>query len=901
MKRVAILVVAVSTLMIAVRWLVGDRGDAVTDVTGGAPAASRPATEETSTARSLDPATAAEREREPARDARPADPAETGASVAGRVLDAEGRPVDGATVLLGGHAEFVRRFGLPDIHRRLDGESAPRWTTTDADGRFRFEGVPPRRGYWLRSKAPPWLVAVATDLDVGEEDVDAGVLSLEAGTRVRGVVRAASGRTHEAVRVDVDVALDDAVTGPDGRFDLTIPAGIRRVDARREGWVQRPPEPRSFLAGTEVDLTITLERAASIRGRVADERGRPIAGASVRAAEARTTSDARGEFEIEAGPEGAPIDLTFDHPEHCLRLRRDVPAGTSDLRVTLAAADPVDVLCRDGEGRPVAPDRLWVAGFDSPRSLARRPSIPWRPAVPSAAAGEPTRVFVSGSTYAAVRGRTAGGDLAVAGPFRLGEEAAEATLVFGRGIDVEVAVVDAHDGTPVPGAEVFADSFEGPWCDLSTGLTRADSEGRAVLRALGPGRWLPRARHREYAEVVDSLLLRLGAGDAPPPTVRVALGRPSSVRGTLLDAHDRPVPRWPLVAEPERRPGPESRPGPVVTTDEDGRFEFDRKPPGTLRLWTPRAGFEVEPVGAGDGPLLEVPAGETIDVVARLVRVPSGAVVVRVLAAGGPAPDRRVVLAPVGRHSPYECRRAATDAGGRAAFAGLSPGRWMASLDDAVGPPRWTEVEVADGATAEVGVHLDLGSIDLVFVDATTGRPVRGPGTLRLADPDDRSSNPEAWPRVLSPDLRIDAGGRARVLDVVPARYRLLVGEVSGYHLPTPTRIEVRPGENLVLTVPLAPGGWIDLHLEGAPDQLESFRWRILDAGGVYLGTGWELSPRPGPAQTIPVERGIASGTLLVVGKGLNGRRVWRGLVPIGPDADGRFGTVVVPLALEDR
>ncbi|MFG0316692.1 MAG: hypothetical protein ACF8XB_05425, partial [Planctomycetota bacterium JB042] len=604
---------------------------------------------------------------------------------------------------------------------------------------------------------------------------------------------------------------------------------------------------------------------------------------------------ARGDFEIEAGPEGAPIDLTFDHPEHCLRLRRDVPAGTSDLRVTMAAADPVDVLCRDGEGRPVAPDHLWVAGLDSPSSLARRPSIPWRPAVPSAAVGEPTRVFVSGSTFAAVRGRTAGGDLAVAGPFRLGEEAVEATLIFGRGIDVEVAVVDAHDGAPVPGAEVFADSFEGPWCDLSTGLTRADSEGRAVLRALGPGRWLLRARHREYAGDDETSLLTVAEGAAPPPPLRVALRRPSSVRGTLLDAHGRPVPRWPLVAGPERRPGP------VALTDEDGRFEFDRRLPGTLRLGTPRAGYEVEPVGAGDEGFIEVPAGETIDLVARLVRVPAGTVVVRVLAAGGPAPDRRVVLAPGGRHSPYDRRRAATDAGGRAAFAGLRPGRWMASLDDAVGPPRWTEVEVADGATAEVAVHVELGSIDLVFVDATTGRPVRGPGTLRLADPDDPASNPEAWPGVLSPDLRIDAGGRARVLDVVPARYRLLVGDVAGYHLPTPTRIEVRPGENLVETVPLAPGGWIDLHLEGAPDQLESFRWRILDAGRVYLGVGWERSPRPGPAQTIPIERGIASGTLLVVGDGLNARRVWRGLVPIEPDADGRVRTVVVPLVLEDR
>jgi protocatechuate 3,4-dioxygenase beta subunit len=218
-----------------------------------------------------------------------------GASIAGRVLFADGPPAAGADVRV-----------APDLSQitGMDGRSIARagkaTAQADAEGRFDVSGLTDV-AYQVRAsleveegeRAGEWF-AMAKAVRPGSDPV---VLELGALFALAGQVVDRDGQPIQSFRVRATLSGSGAMFGigaekrswgfeeePEGRFQCTgLQAGAWELLVTSEGYAQSDTLdvelPRAV--GAEA-LVIALEPSASIAGVVHDTAGRPIAGARVR-------------------------------------------------------------------------------------------------------------------------------------------------------------------------------------------------------------------------------------------------------------------------------------------------------------------------------------------------------------------------------------------------------------------------------------------------------------------------------------------------------------------------------------------------------------------------------------------------------------------------------------------
>lgn len=300
----------------------------------------------------------------------------TGRFLAGIVTDAAGAPVAGASV-----------------NASRDGSIFDRYSTTDADGRFRLQSL---------SDPPLVVMTVARGFTVRREsfavlDRDDVVLVLASAGRLAGrVVDAVSGEPIESFRirfVQPQLEVGDrfgsgygyvwsepgqAFTSVDGTWrcdDQSLEVGaIFAVEATAAGYA--PAIAPRVAASPDPDpaaLVLRLSRGASVVGQVVSDGGQPVADALVTLAtpslpvrplpfhpverDARwiVRSDAAGAFAIEGAPAGE-CTLVVQHPEWIDAVDGPfiVPASGSvpPRRIDLARGGAIEGLLLDAHGAP---------------------------------------------------------------------------------------------------------------------------------------------------------------------------------------------------------------------------------------------------------------------------------------------------------------------------------------------------------------------------------------------------------------------------------------------------------------------------------------------------------------------------------------------------------------------
>jgi RNA polymerase sigma-70 factor (ECF subfamily) len=507
------------------------------------------------------------------------------ASIAGRVVGADGAPVEGAR---------VRAFDLPGALLGL----AP--VDRLAPGGALLCALPEAVGFAARPDGARALVAavqrfLAVDVPTADADAEFAVLPFPAwldasfaSLPVPDAVTDAAGR----FRIDGLIAGDHAVAveAAGHARHLRARVGVRESDQRELG-------------------ELRVDRGERLACRVVDAEGRAVAGAEVRVALRPRVGLTGVLFADPARTTGADGECAFDalpRGEFVVVFRRDAgsrwhTAGFESgerAELALPATRELRVTVRGVDGRPVPAPRFWLwhgplLGEVTAAGLHR----PLRVAFARADDGAFVARGIEPGVYT-----LAAAALGHALTQRLVEvpvdptDAAEVELELDAGVDCEVEVVDAA-GAPVPAAEVwvladadaeaafttsilFRAGVYAAWDRLARGGARTDAEGRTGIAALPTGAATVLVRHRALGRTSVRF-------DPLGERVRVVLASPGTIVGRVLERTAAPgAGRVELELNPARSGDATLFPDApqLVQVAADGSFRIDGVAPGDWQL-----------------------------------------------------------------------------------------------------------------------------------------------------------------------------------------------------------------------------------------------------------------------------------------------------------------------------
>jgi RNA polymerase sigma factor (sigma-70 family) len=589
-----------------------------------------------------------------------------GVALSGRLLDVRGRPVPGATIVgVCAGAQCAFPTGITPAG------------TTDAEGRFRLAGqnhlVVPDEASTMQIRLAdgrPFDVPVVAAAD----GAVTAVLPPEAGPdepapegadpprdvapdELAGVVIDEEGRPLASVLVDAWTWYpgNEATTGADGRFrikGLSKDQGIE-VQFTKEGYT-----PRLFVAQPtgQPGRVVRMDDDTYFEGKVTGPDGRPVAGALVRGnrgpkrnpgvviatiwTETRTGADGRYRLYAEAdaydiqvrvpgvgvarrpGTSIAPdearsLDLPLEAGEVFVAKVVDSLTGEPVAGFTLGCFpfDHPDIEGRSGEDGILRITDMLPGRFDFRRIDAPGYARWWSDATVSPF-GRPQVIERLGGWQRNFDGLD----------FDLRSGMEPVTIVAEKGVTVRGRVVDP-EGRPVAGATV-APALTGTGNSL-TGDTRfsvtTDDQGRfEVLLPAGNGREYNLVAHdgklhewRTWANGVTEPLLTTPGQEIDG--IEIALIRPVTVRGRVVDSQGRPV------ADREVRSHADDRRenryyDPTTQTDDDGRFELKYVRPGRQYVQVAPFWLDAAQAPGGTSRVVEAKPGEVIEDVALVAQ-----------------------------------------------------------------------------------------------------------------------------------------------------------------------------------------------------------------------------------------------------------------------------------------
>lgn len=449
--------------------------------------------------------------------------------LAGRVT-LEGVPTGGVVV------------GLRGEHRKVE-------LTTDAGGSFAFGALRPGE-YQLLATLGDRVAQEAVTVP-RRRDVDDVTLALAAGVTVDGTVVDDTGAPIAGAKVRLDrraprprMGAATATTDGAGRFRFgPIAPGELELAASRDGYLPATDEEVRVAAVESRTVTLALQRARRIEGKVVDREGTPVAGAVVVASPRGQGSDV--ETSDRTGTDGA-FGLDLRGGGYALQITHElfrpgeasVEAPARGLVVRLEPGAGIEGEVLDEDGKPVRGAHVAVVAAAPQQDRAARRATTDARGRFRLGGLDPGTVFVIAQRSMAELAATAVARVEVPP-----EGAAPVRLRFEAGLALAGTVVDP-DGAPLAGVKVWAHGAErnrgGGFGEFlaatSQGQAESDDAGRFTIRGLRGGEHLVTAGKEGFWQPTPPPRVR--PGDAE---VRVVLSRRAAVRGRVVGEGGAPL------------------------------------------------------------------------------------------------------------------------------------------------------------------------------------------------------------------------------------------------------------------------------------------------------------------------------------------------------------------------
>jgi protocatechuate 3,4-dioxygenase beta subunit len=509
-----------------------------------------------------------------------------------------------------------------------------RKAVTSASGEFAVKDLPAGK-LAVTVEHPLYIPRNALEQVVQAGEASSMRIEMDPGKSIKGQVMAADdGRQIEGATVTV--RKKKACTDATGRFVIRgLEAESHELQVAAEGYQadQRPIN----LAGSrsEAVAEILLNRGATIRGRIQNEKSEPVAGAELKLFETwddwsyedwmtrhlNVKSGEDGTFKLTGIP--AREWLTLSLRVRCKGYPETFEKGIKIVRnddeiylpIALRQGAVISGRVMDQENRPVSGARLelrvqntggwWVGGEDPNLTVSG-----------SGSDGEFKFEGLGFGNYvlsAHVRGFSSAfkNDLDLTG----GGSRTDVILSVESGSPLKGIVVDP-DEKPIAGANVNV------WTQKGNGQAVSDAEGKFVVEAV------PKGPYDVYATAVGfgatRLMKQLPAGDVG---LRIVMKREAVLRGTVVDAQTKkPVTKFRafLFAEDTRQGGWRQPRWGGIEGDPEGKFQI-QAPQGSYRLEVMSTGYVkgkkegiVLQAGTDPDPVkLELKAGGAIEGIIR--------------------------------------------------------------------------------------------------------------------------------------------------------------------------------------------------------------------------------------------------------------------------------------------
>jgi protocatechuate 3,4-dioxygenase beta subunit len=535
------------------------------------------------------------------------------AALSGRVVDANGVPIEGATGRLarGGENRF-RAFRSGAL-----GSAAFR---TAPDGSFKATRLPPGNGQVLTVQHPDYETRTIGGVSLAIGATSRLNVVLQSGLSLRGVVK--DERDHPIVGAEVQVIRDFrfqsrggqaqfSFVGPgatvrrettlDGRFEFRgVTTGEYRMMVTKRGWAREQiPSVKVTDGKAPEPLEIVLRPGATISGHVREKSGSGAGGYRVYARPAGAAGGAQmglfggaggeevtgddGSFVIESVTAGEAYDVQAFSNAGIGPRKAGVAVPADGVELTVSGRGRMRGVVLDADsGRPIRDFEVAYTQSRGGSFVVRVGTVGSRGPNQAVAFHAEDGVFTldevgAGKWEVEVRaegyqGGRAGGVAVEEGATTEGVE-----VRLSRGGMISGRVMDARSGRPVRDAAIRA-ALAGDHTQMVFGpgdderQASSDADGHFEIPGLAAGSYSVTATHPEWSEATEKVELKEGA-----VAVDIRMNAGATIGGVVVGAGQRPVGGASISLDAT---GGDPFGEQFTVADDAGRFRFERLTPG---------------------------------------------------------------------------------------------------------------------------------------------------------------------------------------------------------------------------------------------------------------------------------------------------------------------------------